>query len=129
MVHGPAAGITMISIEQSFYTQFPRLAQGRSREWSRPVVDLAERLAQVSPGALERSLLLTTGAESNEAAIRMALPDRLPAVGEFAHPEFKGLSVSLSTSSARPISTTIPFSSKVLEINAASTTKVAPCKA
>lgn len=39
---------------------------------SRPVVDLAAKLAQVAPGQLERSLLLTTGAESNEAAIRMA---------------------------------------------------------
>lgn len=39
---------------------------------SRPVVDLAERLAEVAPGQLERSLLLTTGAESNEAALRMA---------------------------------------------------------
>lgn len=39
---------------------------------SRPVVDLAEKLADVAPGALTRSLLLTTGAESNEAAIRMA---------------------------------------------------------
>ncbi|RYF02159.1 MAG: aspartate aminotransferase family protein [Comamonadaceae bacterium] len=39
---------------------------------SRPVVDLAAKLAQVAPGQLKRSLLLTTGAESNEAAIRMA---------------------------------------------------------
>ena len=38
---------------------------------SRPVVDLAERLAGLAPG-LERVLLLSTGAESNEAAIRMA---------------------------------------------------------
>jgi len=30
---------------------------------------------------------------SSWAAIRMALPDRLPAVGEFAHSEFKGLNV------------------------------------
>ena len=30
---------------------------------------------------------------SSWAGIRMALPDRLPAVGEFAHPEFKGLNV------------------------------------
>ena len=30
---------------------------------------------------------------SSWAAIRMALPDRLPAVGEFDHPEFKGLNV------------------------------------
>ena len=39
---------------------------------TRPVVDLAERLAEVTPGNLERSLLLTTGAEANEAALRMA---------------------------------------------------------
>ena len=39
---------------------------------SRPVVSLARRLADVAPGALERSLLLSTGAEANEAAIRMA---------------------------------------------------------
>ncbi|WP_285295803.1 aspartate aminotransferase family protein [Aureimonas altamirensis] len=38
---------------------------------SRPVVALAERLAELAPG-LERVQLLTTGAESNEAAIRMA---------------------------------------------------------
>lgn len=39
---------------------------------SRPVVELATRLAQIAPGGLERSLLLSTGAEANEAAIRMA---------------------------------------------------------
>jgi len=39
---------------------------------SRPVVDLATRLAQVTPPGLDRALLLSTGAESNEAAIRMA---------------------------------------------------------
>jgi 2,2-dialkylglycine decarboxylase (pyruvate) len=39
---------------------------------SRPVVDLATRLAGIAPGGLERSLLLSTGAEANEAAIRMA---------------------------------------------------------
>ncbi|MGN8023878.1 aspartate aminotransferase family protein [Phyllobacterium sp. 22229] len=38
---------------------------------SRPVVQLAERLATLAPG-LERTLLLSTGAEANEAAIRMA---------------------------------------------------------
>ena len=38
---------------------------------SRPVVDLASRLARLAPG-LDRVQLLTTGAESNEAAIRMA---------------------------------------------------------
>lgn len=38
---------------------------------SRPVVDLASRLAALAPG-LDRVQLLTTGAESNEAAIRVA---------------------------------------------------------
>ena len=39
---------------------------------SRPVVDLAEALARIAPGKLERVLLLSTGGESNEAAILMA---------------------------------------------------------
>jgi len=39
---------------------------------SRPVIDLAEKLAQIAPGRLERVLLLSTGGESNEAALRMA---------------------------------------------------------
>ncbi|RQO53274.1 aspartate aminotransferase family protein [Variovorax sp. KBW07] len=39
---------------------------------SRPVVALAEQIARHAPGDLERCLLLSTGAESNEAAIRMA---------------------------------------------------------
>ena len=39
---------------------------------SRPVVDLAAALAKVAPGALERCLMLSTGAEANEAAIKMA---------------------------------------------------------
>ncbi len=39
---------------------------------SRPVVELARRLADTLPDPLEKVLLLSTGAESNEAAIRMA---------------------------------------------------------
>ncbi len=39
---------------------------------SRPVVDLASKLAEITPPGLDRALLLSTGAESNEAAIRMA---------------------------------------------------------
>ena len=38
---------------------------------SRPVIDLGEALGSLVPG-LDRVLLLTTGAESNEAALRMA---------------------------------------------------------
>ncbi len=39
---------------------------------SRPVVDLATQLAEITPAGLDRALLLSTGAESNEAAIKMA---------------------------------------------------------
>jgi 2,2-dialkylglycine decarboxylase (pyruvate) len=39
---------------------------------SRPVVDLAALLAKLSPGKLDRVLLVSTGGESNDAAIRMA---------------------------------------------------------
>jgi 2,2-dialkylglycine decarboxylase (pyruvate) len=39
---------------------------------SRPVVDLAARLAAITPSGLERAMLLSTGAEANEAAIKMA---------------------------------------------------------
>jgi 2,2-dialkylglycine decarboxylase (pyruvate) len=39
---------------------------------SRPVVDLARGLAEATPDGLDRVLLLSTGGESNEAAIKMA---------------------------------------------------------
>jgi 2,2-dialkylglycine decarboxylase (pyruvate) len=39
---------------------------------SRPVVDLARSLAATLPEPLTKTLLLTTGAESNEAAVKMA---------------------------------------------------------
>ena len=39
---------------------------------SRPVVQLARGLAEVTPPGLDRVLLLSTGGESNEAAIKMA---------------------------------------------------------
>jgi len=51
--------------------QMGKVAHLFSGMLSRPVVTLAERLAALAPG-LDRVLLLSTGAESNEAAIRMA---------------------------------------------------------
>ena len=39
---------------------------------SAPVVDLAEALTRLAPAPLDRVLLLSTGAESNEAALKMA---------------------------------------------------------
>src|SRR4029079_13379112 len=39
---------------------------------SRPVVELSRRLGESLPAPLEKALLLTTGSESNEAALRLA---------------------------------------------------------
>ena len=39
---------------------------------SRPVVELAALIAKISPGKLDRVLLVSTGGEFNEAALRMA---------------------------------------------------------
>ncbi|MCW3012066.1 MAG: hypothetical protein JWO90_2470 [Solirubrobacterales bacterium] len=39
---------------------------------SRPVVDLARRLAETLPDPLEKAMLLSTGAEANEAALKLA---------------------------------------------------------
>ncbi|MEU6826097.1 aspartate aminotransferase family protein [Streptomyces atriruber] len=52
--------------------QVARLDHLYSGMLSRPVVDLARRLADTLPAPLTKTLLLTTGAESNEAALRMA---------------------------------------------------------
>ncbi|GAA3161039.1 aspartate aminotransferase family protein [Nonomuraea salmonea] len=52
--------------------QIARLDHLHSAMLSRPVVDLAARLAASVPDPLDKALLLTTGAESNEAAVRLA---------------------------------------------------------
>ena len=52
--------------------QVGRLDHLYSGMLSRPVVDLARRLAETLPAPLDKAMLLTTGAESNEAALRMA---------------------------------------------------------
>jgi 2,2-dialkylglycine decarboxylase (pyruvate) len=52
-------------------TMIGRLDHLFSGMLSRPVIDLAEALGSLVPG-LDRVLLLTTGAEANEAALRMA---------------------------------------------------------
>lgn len=39
---------------------------------SEPVLDLAQRLTALAPAALDRAMFLSTGAESNEAALRLA---------------------------------------------------------
>ena len=39
---------------------------------TRPVIDLAVKLAEITPPGLERALFLSTGGEANEAAIKMA---------------------------------------------------------
>ncbi len=52
--------------------QVGRLDHLYSGMLSRPVLDLARRLAATLPEPLEKALLLTTGAEANEAALKMA---------------------------------------------------------
>jgi 2,2-dialkylglycine decarboxylase (pyruvate) len=52
--------------------QIGRLDHLYSGMLSAPVVDLAAALAELAPGRLDKVLLLSTGAESNEAALRMA---------------------------------------------------------
>ena len=52
--------------------QVGRLDHLYSGMLSRPVLDLARRLSETLPAPLEKAMLLTTGAESNEAALRMA---------------------------------------------------------
>ena len=52
--------------------QVGRLAHLYSGMLSRPVLDLARRLVETLPAPLEKAMFLSTGAESNEAALRMA---------------------------------------------------------
>ncbi|MFC7898278.1 aspartate aminotransferase family protein [Streptomyces sp. NPDC057381] len=52
--------------------QVARLDHLHSGMLSPPVVELARRLAGTLPEPLDKALLLTTGAEANEAAVRMA---------------------------------------------------------
>ncbi len=59
-------------ITQVICEQAGELVHLYSQLLSRPVIDLAEALARIAPGELSRVLLLSTGGESNEAALRMA---------------------------------------------------------
>lgn len=59
------------NITAAIHSQTEKVVHLFSGMLSRPVVELAQRLAEVAPG-LDKVLLLSTGAESNEAAIRMA---------------------------------------------------------
>ena len=52
--------------------QTARLDHLYSGMLSRPVIDLARRLTETVPEPLDKAMFLTTGAESNEAALRMA---------------------------------------------------------
>lgn len=49
-----------------------RLDHLHSAMLSEPVLALAERLTALAPGTLDRAMFLSTGAESNEAALRLA---------------------------------------------------------
>ncbi len=59
----------IVEVVQRYAAQLDHLFSGML---SRPVVDLAVALADLTPRPLDKVLLLSTGAESNEAAIKMA---------------------------------------------------------
>ncbi|WP_093157697.1 aspartate aminotransferase family protein [Saccharopolyspora antimicrobica] len=59
-------------IVATIHAQAERLDHLYSGMLSRPVLDLAERLAGTLPAPLDKAVFLTTGAEANEAALRMA---------------------------------------------------------
>lgn len=59
-------------IVQTLQTQAPELIHLFSGMRSEPVIKLADKLVELLPPALNRVMLLSTGAESNEAALRMA---------------------------------------------------------
>jgi 2,2-dialkylglycine decarboxylase (pyruvate) len=59
-------------IVETVRRQIGRLDHLYSGMLSRPVVELSRRLAETLPAPLEKTLLLSTGAEANEAAIRLA---------------------------------------------------------
>ena len=59
-------------IVETVTRQMGRVAHLFSSMLSDPVLDLGEALSAICPKPLDRVLLLTTGAESNEAALRMA---------------------------------------------------------
>jgi 2,2-dialkylglycine decarboxylase (pyruvate) len=58
----------IVAAVQAQITELDHLFSGML---SRPVVNLAERLSKLAPG-LDKVILLSTGAEANEAAIRLA---------------------------------------------------------
>jgi len=58
-------------IVETVHRQMEKVAHLFSGMLTRPVVELAKRLAALAPG-LDKVLLLSTGGEANEAAIRMA---------------------------------------------------------
>jgi 2,2-dialkylglycine decarboxylase (pyruvate) len=59
-------------IVETVRTEIGQLDHLYSGMLSRPVVELSRRLAESLPDPLQKVLLLSTGAESNEAAIRLA---------------------------------------------------------
>ncbi|KAL5341890.1 pyridoxal phosphate-dependent transferase [Aspergillus crustosus] len=59
----------IVEVVQKYVAELDHLL---SNMITRPVVDLAERLARLLPAPLEKSFFLNTGSESTEAAIKMA---------------------------------------------------------
>ena len=52
--------------------QLPKVVHTSSNQISLPVLEAAAKLASIAPGGLKKSLILSTGSEANECALRIA---------------------------------------------------------
>lgn len=73
------AGIATVSVghcnaavNDAVVAQMKQLQHTSTLFLTKPMFDLAEKLAEISPGALKKSVLVNSGSEANEAAVLLA---------------------------------------------------------
>jgi len=60
-------------VVEAIQKQVAKMSQDTGRYYNIPLIELAEKLASIAPGDLKRSFFCNSGAEANEAAIKIAL--------------------------------------------------------
>jgi len=60
------------AMTEAITEQAGRLIQTTNIVYSRPQLELAERLSRVAPGSIQRSFFVSSGAEANEGALKLA---------------------------------------------------------
>ena len=66
------AGYGRTEIVEAAYAQMLELTHSPSGTASIPAIKLAEKLAQITPGSLSRTVLVSGGSEANETALKIA---------------------------------------------------------